>query len=259
MPILSVITVVKDDPTGLRNTLDSISQQERVDPTQLQFVVIDGSSPSLEDLVTDSGLPNVSYIWQKPQGIFSAMNFGVSHAQGDYVLFLNAGDTLFDTQVLSQLIVFLKSSSPIWAYGRVHFTSTSGQDLTEPPWSYDAERSRLFARGLFPSHQGTVMRLDLIKSLGGFDETYQITSDYHLMLRASNQSQPEFIPFPIAHFQQGGASTQNWRTAIAEFHRARTSVFEPRGIKRLQEWTDTAVGFAKTSLAPVKAGLYVNR
>jgi glycosyltransferase involved in cell wall biosynthesis len=258
VPILSVITVVKDDPTGLRNTLDSVSQQERVDPTQLQFVVIDGSSPSLEDLVTDSVLTNVSYIWQKPQGIFSAMNFGVSHAQGDYVLFLNAGDTLFDTQVLSQLIVFLQSGSPTWAYGRVHFTSPSGQDLTEPPWSYDAERSRLFARGLFPSHQGTVMRLDLLKSLGGFDETYQITSDYHLMLRASNQSRPEFIPFPIAHFQQGGASTQNWRTAIAEFHRARTSVFEPRGIKRLQEWTDTAVGFAKTSLAPVKAGLHVN-
>lgn len=102
------------------------------------------------------------------------------------------------------------------------------------------------------------MRLDLLKSLGGFDETCKLPATI-LMLRASNQSQPEFIPFPIAHFQQGGASTQNWRTAIAEFHRARTSVFEPRGIKRLQEWTDTAVGFAKTSLAPVKAGLYVNR
>lgn len=259
MPILSVITVVKDDPTGLRNTLDSESQQERVDPTQLQFVVIDGSSPSLEDLVADSGPPNVSYIWQKPQGIFSAMNFGVSHAQGDYVLFLNAGDTLFDIQVLSQLIDFLESGSPTWAYGRVQFTSPSGEDLTEPSWSYTAERSRLFARGLFPSHQGTVMQLNLINTLGGFDETYQITSDYHLMLKASKQSQPEFIPFPIARFQQGGASTQNWRTAVAEFHRARTSVFEPRGFTRLQEWTDTAVGFAKTSLAPMKAGLHVDR
>ena len=259
MPILSVITVVKDDPTGLRNTLDSMSQQERVDPTQLQFVVIDGSSPSLEDLVTDSEITNVSYIWQKPQGIFSAMNFGVLRAQGDYVLFLNAGDTHFDPDVLSQLIDFLQSNAPTWAYGRVHFTSPSGLELTEPSWSYIAERSRLFARGLFPSHQGTVMQLNLINTLGGFDETYQITSDYHLMLKASKQSQPEFIPFPIARFQQGGASTQNWRTAVAEFHRARTSVFEPRGFTRLQEWTDTAVGFAKTSLAPMKAGLHVDR
>jgi putative colanic acid biosynthesis glycosyltransferase len=259
VPILSVITVVKDDPAGLQNTLDSMSQQERVDPTQLQFVVIDGSSPSLEDLVTDSGMTNVSYIWQKPQGIFNAMNYGISHAQGDYVLFLNAGDTLFDTRVLKQLIDFLQASSPIWAYGRVQFTSPSGQDLTEPEWSYTAERSRFFARGLFPSHQGTVMRLNLMNSLGGFDETYQITSDYHLMLKASKESQPDFIPFPIARFQQGGASTQNWRTAVVEFHRARTSVFNPRGFKRLQEWTDTAVGFAKSSLAPVKAGLHVDR
>lgn len=84
-------------------------------------MVIDGSSPSLEDLVKDPVLTNISYIWQKPQGIFSAMNFGVSHAQGNYVLFLNAGDTLFDTQVLSQLIDFLQSGLPTWAYGRVHF------------------------------------------------------------------------------------------------------------------------------------------
>ena len=259
MCILSVITVVKDDPLGLRHTLDSVSKQEWIDATQIQFIVIDGSSPSLEDLVAESGIANVSYSWQQPEGIFSAMNLGISRAQGDYILFLNAGDTLFDTQVLSQLTNFLKSNAPTWAYGRVHFTSPSGKDLHEPSWSYAAERSRLFARGLFPSHQGTVMRLSLIESLGGFDETYQITSDYHLMLKASKASQPKLIPFPIAHFQQGGASTQNWRRAVSEFHQARTSVFGPRGSRRLLEWTDTLIGLIKIRLAQAKRGFHVGQ
>lgn len=259
MPILSVITVVKDDPSGLRHTLNSMAEQQRIDPSHIQFVVIDGSSPAMEEVLTDSGITDFSYHWQKPEGIFSAMNFGLSQAKGDYVLFLNAGDTFFETDVLSRLVEFLQSRSPIWAYGRVHFTSSSGKDLVEPSWSYAAERSQLFARGLFPSHQGTVMQLKLIKSLGGFDETYRTTSDYHLMLKASKESAPEIIPFPIAHFQQGGASTQNWRTAASEFHRARVSVFQPRGVQQLQEWTNTAVGFVTTCLVKVKGGLQGDR
>lgn len=259
MPILSVITVVKDEPLGLRHTLNSMSEQQRIDPAQIQFLVIDGSSPTMEEVLSNSGITDVSYFWQKPEGIFSAMNFGLSQAQGDYVFFLNAGDTLFNSDVLSRLIEFLQSSAPNWAFGRVNFTSSTGKDLTEPPWSYAAERSQLFSRGLFPSHQGTVMRRNLIQSLGGFDETYQITSDYHLMLKASKESDPGIIPFPIAHFQQGGASTQNWRTAVGEFHRARVSVFQPRGVQQLQEWTNTAIGFVTTSLANVKGGLQGDR
>jgi len=259
VPILSVITVVKDDPQGLRHTLNSMTEQQRIDPAQIQFLVIDGSSPTMEEVLSNSGITDVSYFWQKPEGIFSAMNFGLSQAQGDYVFFLNAGDTLFNSDVLSRLIEFLQSSAPNWAFGRVNFTSSTGKDLTEPSWSYAAERSQLFARGLFPSHQGTVMRRNLIQSLGGFDETYQITSDYHLMLKASKDSEPGFIPFPIAHFQQGGASTQNWQKAVGEFHRARVSVFEPRGVQQLQEWTNTAIGFVTTSLANVKGGLQGDR
>jgi glycosyltransferase involved in cell wall biosynthesis len=236
-----------------------MSEQQRIDPAQIQFLVIDGSSPTMEEVLTNSGITDVSYFWQKPEGIFSAMNFGLSQAQGDYVFFLNAGDTLFNSDVLSRLIEFLQSSAPNWAFGRVNFTSSTGKDLTEPSWSYAAERSQLFARGLFPSHQGTVMRRSLIQSLGGFDETYQITSDYHLMLKASKDSEPGFIPFPIAHFQQGGASTQNWRKAVGEFHRARVSVFEPHGVEQLQEWTNTAIGFVTTSLANVKGGIQGDR
>ena len=236
-----------------------MTEQQRIDPAQIQFLVIDGSSPTMEEILTNSGIADVSYFWQKPEGIFSAMNFGLSQARGDYVFFLNAGDTFFNSEVLSRLIEFLQSSAPNWAFGRVNFTSSTGKDLTEPSWSYAAERSQLFARGLFPSHQGTVMRRNLIQSLGGFDETYQITSDYHLMLKASKDSEPGFIPFPIAHFQQGGASTQNWRKAVGEFHRARVSVFEPHGVEQLQEWTNTAIGFVTTSLANVKGGIQGDR
>ena len=248
MPVLSVITVVKDDSSGLRRTLDSISQQVGLTGSEVEMIVVDGSSPSLESFVVDAGLAWVKYAWQQPQGIFNAMNFGISQAQGNYLYFLNAGDTLFDQDVLSRVIAILTAEEPMWLFGRVCFTSVTGRELSEPQWGYRAEHERLFARGLFPSHQGTIMQRGVVESLGGFDETYRITSDYHLMLKMSNLAEPTVISFPIARFQQGGASTQHWRDAILEFHRARISVYKPKGVVRVREWIDTGNVLTRTTL-----------
>ena len=248
MPILSVITVVKDDATSLRRTLNSLITQ---DNTALHFsnwelVIVDGSNPSLESELSFG--PKNRYFWQQPAGIYSAMNYGVSQARGDYLLFINAGDTLATNETLEKLISLLTDKSPEWAFGRVLFSSDSGRELNEPDWDYEVEARRLFARGLFPSHQGTLIKRDLMNSLNGFDSSYQITSDYHLMLRTSLVAHPLVLDFPLANFQQGGASTQNWRTASREFHRARVEVFNPGGLAKIREWSDSAVGFVKTGL-----------
>ena len=244
-----MITVVKDDPSGLRNTLESVAEQIGENLNLVEFLVVDGSTPKLEQLLSELTVMNSHYFWQQPSGIFSAMNFGIAHASGEYLLFLNAGDTLVEQSTLSKLVEFLQYKSPIWAFGRVKFTSVSGQELIEPEWSYSVESARLFARGLFPSHQGTIMKRELVNELGGFDISYQITSDYHLMLKAHQIASAKLINFPIANFQQGGVSSQYWRHAVTEFRRARVSVFNPRGIMRLREWSDTTRGFAKISLA----------
>lgn len=253
MTILSVITVVKGDPIGLRRTLESVHGQEQIKPGphSWELVVVDGSTPSLEGVALSEEMTQLRYFWQEPAGIYAAMNFGVNKALGNYLLFLNAGDTLANPSVLGTLVERLESQSPAWAFGRVHFTSENGRVLVERDWNYDTEAEHLFARGVFPSHQGTVMQRDLITQLGGFDQSYSIVSDYQLMLRAHNQSKPLELGFEIAQFQQGGASTIQWRTAIGEFHRARVDVFQPHGLARIREWSDTARQYVATGLGQI--------
>lgn len=257
MPVLSVITVVKDDPIGLRRTLESIRGQRHSQSysQSREVVVVDGSNPTLETDVLSVGISGLRYFTQDPAGIYAAMNFGVSKAQGEYLLFLNAGDTLADSQVLESLIEQLERESPQWAFGRVHFTSENGRELTERDWDYDTEAKHLFARGVFPSHQGTVMRRDLVSQLGGFDQSFAIASDYQLMLRAHVKAKPLTLDFVIADFRQGGASTVYWRVAAREFHRARTQVFRPRGLARVREWSDTGVQYMKLGISHALSGL----
>jgi len=245
VPGLSIITVVKDDPEGLRQTLASIDAQGELDA---EVVIIDGSATAVDD-VTLTSLP-WRIVQQVPQGIYPAMNAGLESARGDYVYFLNAGDTFSGSDTLTRILAGLcESPDSVWAFGIVEFHDESGNPLHEPTWSYASERERLFARGVFPAHQGVVARTDALRHLGGFDESYIVAADYKLMLQLSTLASPIRWTWPIASFQQGGTSSQRWRTALREFHRARLEVFNPAGKTRIVEAVDTTRFSTKSVIA----------
>ena len=245
MPGLSIITVVKDDPEGLQQTLASIDAQGELDA---EVVIIDGSESAVDN-VTLSSLP-WRIVRQSPRGIYPAMNAGLESARGEYVYFLNAGDTFSGSDTLTRILDGLRESpDSIWAFGTVEFHDASGHPLHEPSWSYESERGRLFARGVFPAHQGVVARTDALRDLGGFDESYIVAADYKLMLQLSTLAAPIRWTWPIARFQQGGTSSQRWWTALREFHRARREVFNPAGRARIVEAVDTTRLSTKTFIA----------
>ena len=245
MPGLSIITVVRDDPEGLQQTLASIDAQGELDA---EVVIIDGSARAVDN-VTLSSLP-WRIVRQSPRGIYPAMNAGLESASGQYVYFLNAGDTFSDSDTLTRILNGLRESpDSVWTFGIVEFYDESGNPLREPSWSYESERGRLFARGVFPAHQGVVALTDALRDLGGFDESYIVAADYKLILQLSTLAAPIRWTWPIARFQQGGTSSQQWWTALREFHRARREVFNPLGRARIVEAVDTTRLSTKTFIA----------
>lgn len=245
MPVLTVVTVVKDEPAGLERTLASLAEQTL---DAVEFVVVDGSAD--RELVPASlqraGLA-AEYRWSAPRGVYPAMNDGLALAHGDYVYFLNAGDRLADPDVLAALVNLL-GSEPSWVVGRVRFIAEDGSVLRAPDWDYAAERRRLFGRGRFPAHQGVVMRTGALRDQGGFDETYRVAADYAAILRFAARSDPSVWDRTLAEFPVGGLSTQQWRVALAEFHRARRSLLQPTGVDSLLERWDTGHLLLATSL-----------
>ena len=103
-PRFSVITVVKNDADGLVITGKSVREQQNV---PVEWVVIDGSSldSPLEAIVDFK--PNV-WVSEPDEGIYDAMQKGVSLCSGDIVYFLNAGDSLHDPHVLSEVSAFFE-------------------------------------------------------------------------------------------------------------------------------------------------------
>lgn len=230
-PWLTIATVVKDDPAGFESTLNSINKQGESD---FQIVVVDSSS---EHLVVEH--TQVDYFWTPPAGIYPAMNHALAQATGEYIYFLNAGDTLDHADTLKRVRNVL-SALPLWAYGLIKIKDPSShRAVISSDFDYHAERKYFFARGKFPPHQATFVRTQTLTDIGGFNPQLTITADYAAMLKLSALANPVYIPEVIAEFTKGGVSDTEWKTASQQFHEARCAAYPLRGKDRLTElmWT----------------------
>lgn len=240
MPWLSVVTVVKDDPAGFARSMESLGAQDSAD---VEWVVVDGStdSTSIPSALEDSVLP-VTYRHERPSGIYAAMNSALATATGDFVYFLNAGDTLASGKVLSAVRGRLGVEAT-WGFGPVEIEEESGSVVVTPHWDYAAEKHAAFSRGLFPPHQGTFVRTEALRGMGGFDTSYRIAADYAAFLRLSRLAEPVELPLVVARFREGGTSTQSWQESFREFHRARRQILRPSGAAAVREQWETARHF----------------
>lgn len=223
VPLLTIVTVVKDDADGFARTRASLTPHLAVD---VEWLVIDSSTQRVD-------APEATYYWTQPAGIYAAMNDGLARATGDYIYFLNAGDVI--TAGALPAIRSALATRPNWAYGQVSFVQPDGHIITPRPFDYAAERKALFARGRFPAHQGTIARTEIVRGIGGFDTRYTIAADYDAMLKLSAGADPVEIPDVIAEFTVGGISSTQWRHSLREFQHARNDVFNPRGLAGLRD------------------------
>ena len=163
----TIITVNLNNVEGLKRTIDSVVSQTYKD---YEWIIIDGGSTDGSKDVIEKNQQYFSYWCSEPdKGIYNAMNKGITHANGDYVLFLNTGDELYDNNVLLK-IANLNSKADI----------ISGQvvrmDNHQLLRRYDDNILIQLWRDTL-NHQGTFIKRSFFKD-SLYDETYQIVSDW---------------------------------------------------------------------------------
>ena len=111
---ITIITVTYQAAAVLQRTLDSVSRQTCQD---IEHLIIDGASKDDTVKMAKAYQEKVPYpviIQSEPDhGLYDAMNKGLHKATGDYLVFLNAGDTLHADDTLSTLNSHL---SPLTSY-----------------------------------------------------------------------------------------------------------------------------------------------
>ena len=168
---LTIITVNYNNLAGLKRTSESILCQTM---HEFEWIVIDGGSNdgSKEYIESLSSQPT---IWRSEPdtGIYNAMNKGIRLAHGDYLLFMNSGDSLFSNDTLYLAQDELVEDDII--YGDALFCGPDNQRTVTYP-----EKFTLYDlwNSCTPCHQATFIKSSLLKERGGYSENYRIASDY---------------------------------------------------------------------------------
>lgn len=178
---LSIIIVVKNELQGFKKTLESI----RINSPELirantEIVIIDGlSSDGTWELATKSEQITqikTNHYQQPPQGIYPAMNLGKYKSKGEWLLYINAGDTLYDC---ANLIEHLQRSTK----QAIQFKS----GIKRPESKYAFTKATEWDQ----CHQALIYRKKIHEILGDYIERLTICSDV-LFMSSLDKSDIEF-------------------------------------------------------------------
>lgn len=203
-PLLSIITVNRNNAAGLRKTMESVFNLTFKD---YEYIIIDGASTDDSVDVIKEFLKNPKYAnkityWcsEPDKGIYNAMNKGLEHANGILVNMMNSGDC-FIPDSLEKLPFWEKNNPGSVLYGAISKYDNGIFIGAEGPSSVNIDTTPL-------SHQAAFIPLDLHKKFGNYDEQYKIYADFELWNRFKKNGVKFFwINHIICNFEGGGLSS----------------------------------------------------
>ena len=177
-PLLTIVTVCYNAVDEIEKTILSVINQTY---ENIEYIIVDGASTDGTLNVINKYRDFISCCISEPDGgIYEAMNKGIKLATGEWINFMNAGDTFSSVDILSRL--FMQSGSQLREYAIIYGDCIACISLceryskvTNPFWN---NKSLVHGKGF--SHQSTFVRVDVIKE-NPFDLKYKICSDFNMM------------------------------------------------------------------------------
>ncbi len=215
LPFVSIVTVVYNGLALLEKTAQSIWAM----PDQrFEYIIVDGGSKDgTQDWLQNNEENIHQWISEPDKGIYDAMNKGQAMARGQYVWFLNAGDTVFHPEVLTEL--FAARKAPDVFYGEtilvdLHFkTLGTRSELTtrKLPLRLNWQSMKW---GMVVCHQSILVKRSLAPM---YDLTYRCSADIEWVINSLKKS--EIIhraQKPISAYLTGGFSAQRQKECVKE-------------------------------------------
>lgn len=202
IPRISVVTVCFNAVNTIEKTILSVINQTY---QNVEYIIIDGASTDGTIDIVNKYRDKITYFVSEPdKGIYDAMNKGIKAATGDWIHFLNAGDTYHDNTILECFFPLIEDSTQI-AYGDTLYIFSIAQKVRKAlPLDKMNEMMPI-------GHPATFVKATYHKQYL-FDTTYRSSGDYKFIYDSYYHSKAKFqyIPLVVADFDaESGVSTSN--------------------------------------------------
>ncbi|MCF7820268.1 MAG: glycosyltransferase [Candidatus Pacebacteria bacterium] len=204
----SIITCTLNSAKFLKRNIESVKNQNY---QNFEHIFIDGFSNDDTLKIIESyknKFPDKVRVFKhKAKGISNAMNLGIKHASGDYLIHLHSDDSFYDDLVLMDVNHYLVNNSFDWIYGKILIRN---EDFSKV--GLQTNKSIFFKKNTnfipkyilkfinFIPHQSVFIKKNVFNKFGLFDENLKSAMDPDLWLRIKNKTNWIFFDRVISNY-----------------------------------------------------------
>lgn len=228
MASITVITCTYNAASVLMPTLMSVARQSW---PGVEHIIMDGASADgtvdmaqrYAQAQNASGRGHrVVVVSERDRGLYHAMNKALARATGQYVVFLNAGDTLHSDDTLATVAQCADADGrAAVVYGDTDIVDAEGHFLRRRRLSPPEHLTwRSFRNGMLVCHQAFYARTDLAR-LEPYDQHYRYSADVDWCIRVMKRAERYGLHMAnthatLANYLDGGMTADNHRASLKE-------------------------------------------
>lgn len=214
-PTFSVITVCYNAGAVIEDTIQSVISQTY---HHVEYIIIDGASTDKTYSIIHRYREHITRVVSEPdQGIYDAMNKGIALATGDYLCFLNAGDSFHEDDTLQQMVHTLRDTDelPDVLYGETQLVDREGHFVRMRRLSAPERLTwHSFRWGMLVCHQAFFAKRSLAEP---YDLRYRFSADFDWCIRVMKEARtlhPTHLV--LIDYLQEGMTTRNHQASLRE-------------------------------------------
>lgn len=218
-PEVTVVIPTRDRLSLLRRTLRTVLAQTGV---RLRVIVVDdGGSDGTAEAVRKLGDDRITVVRHDlSRGVSAARNTGVDAVSTPWIAFLNDDDLWAPDKLSAQMEALAAAPDAGWScVGAVHTDWRYRELLLVGAPHADGLAERLLASMVIPGGgSGVVVKTDLLRAVGGFDESLRNIEDWDCYIRLALSSRLAPVNRPLLGFyEHRSAVSTNVRRAEVEY------------------------------------------
>jgi len=210
-PLVTIITVVYNGIDFLEDTIKSVIAQKY---ENIEYIIIDGgSTDGTLDIIKKYEEHISLWISEPDKGIYDAMNKGIRLANGEWINFLNAGDSYVNADVLSKIFSSNLDKYTL-IYGDIIAIKENGKLLNIK--AVDLKNDCSIIDGMKVCHQAIFYNRAI---LDNYDEKLKLKAEWKHLIKITRHEKflPKRFDFPFVYYTVGGVGAQQLKLNQKEF------------------------------------------
>ena len=219
-PKFSVITVCYNAEATIEDTIQSVISQTY---HHVEYIIVDGASKDRTMDIVNRYREHIAIIVsERDKGLYDAMNKGIGLATGDYLCFLNAGDSFHEDDTLQQMVHSIHTPQlPDVLYGETELVDHEGHFLRMRRLSApEVLIWKSFRQGMLVCHQAFFPRRNLVMP---YDLRYRFSADFDWCIKIMKKSKVlHNTHLTLIDYLAEGMTTRNHKASLKERFRIMT-------------------------------------